>query len=132
MYVFIFLGFVLLYIALLYAAFRLCRKIAANRKMKRIFFGVLAALLLFTVVWIWRSNRSIGVYGDIRIVMNDGTVYELSTDDHFTFRDRGRKLGRVRGTYGNWSVFAKRGDPSREYIYVSSMGRGEYYKRSPA
>ena len=108
----------------------LYKKAASDQRKKRLILGALTAVILCAGVWIWSINRSIGIRsGEGRITLNDGTVYETAYDDPYTFRDRGRKLGRITDTYGShWSVFAVRGDPSREYIYVSAMGRGEYYK----
>ncbi|MBR3554851.1 MAG: hypothetical protein IKN89_02960 [Oscillospiraceae bacterium] len=132
MYLFLIPGcIILLFILLPLGAARLFNSISLSRKAKRLLLGALALFLLCFALRLLYINRSIGVYG-IKITMNDGTVYKEYTDDPFTIRDRGRKLGRLTDTYGNhWSVFAVRGDPSREYIYVSSMGRGEFYKRSP-
>ena len=124
---------ILVLILLIAAFFPQIKKAASDRRTKRIILGALAAVILCAGVWIWSTNRVIGARGAWgRITLDDGAVYVESTDDPFTIRDRGRKLGRLTDTYGNhWSVFAVRGDPSREYIYVSSMGRGEFYKRSP-
>ena len=124
---------ILVLILLIAAFFPQIKKAASDRRTKRIILGALAAVILCAGVWIWSTNRVIGARGAWgRITLDDGAVYVESTDDPFTIRDRGRKLGRVTDTYGyHLSVFAVRGDPSREYIYVSSMGRGEFYKRSP-
>ena len=133
MYLFLIAGcIVVLFILLPLGAAKLFNSISLSRKAKRLLLGALALFVLCFGLWLLWSNRSIGTYGAIRITLNDGAVYAWSSDDPFTIRDRGRKLGRLTDTYGNhWSVFAVRGDPSREYIYVSSMGRGEFYKRSP-
>ena len=133
MYLFLIAGcIVVLFILLPLGAAKLFNSISLSRKAKRLLLGALALFVLCFALRLLYINRSIGVYGDIRITMNDGTVYKESTDDTFTIRDRGRKLGRITDSYGDhWSVFAVRGDPSREYIYVSAMGRGEFYKRSP-
>ena len=133
MYLFLIAGcIVVLFILLPLGAAKLFNSISLSRKAKRLLLGALALFLLCFALRLLYTNRSIGVYGDIRITMNDGTVYKESTDDTFTIRDRGRKLGRLSDSYGkHWSVFAVRGDPSREYIYISSMGRGRYYKRIP-
>ena len=111
----------------------LYKRAASNPRKKRFILGALTAVILCAGVWIWSSNRSIGIRsGEGRITLNDGTVYETAYDDTFTIRDRGRKLGRLTDSYGkHWSVFTVQGDPSREYFYISSMGRGRYYKRSP-
>jgi hypothetical protein len=123
---------ILLFILLPLGAVKLFNSVSLSKKAKRLLLGALALIVLFSALWLIRSNRVVGVYGDIRITMNDGTVYKESTDDPYTSRDRGRKLGRLADAYGkHWSVFAVRGDPSREYIYISSMGRGRYYKKSP-
>ena len=124
---------ILVLILLIAAFFPQIKKAVSDRRTRRIILGALAAVILCAGVWIWSTNRVVGVRsGQGRITMNDGTVYKEYTDDPYTIRDRGRKLGRVTDTYGyHLSVFAVRGDPSREYIYVSSMGRGEFYKRSP-
>ncbi len=124
---------ILVLIFLLAAFFPQIKKAVSDRRTKRIILGTLAAVLLCAGVWIWSTNRVIGARsGQGRVTMNDGTVYKESTDDPYTSRDRGRKLGRLADAYGkHWSVFAVRGDPSREYIYISSMGRGRYYKKSP-
>jgi hypothetical protein len=133
MYLFLIAGcIVVLFVLLPLGAAKLFNSISLSRKAKRLLLGALALFLLCFALRLLYTNRSIGVYGDIRITMNDGTVYKESTDDTFTIRDRGRKLGRLSDSYGkHWSVFAVRGDPSREYIYISSMGRGRYYKRIP-
>ena len=123
---------ILLFILLPTGAARLFNSVSLSRKAKRLLLGALALFVLCFGLWLLWSNRSIGTYGDIRITMNDGTVYKESTDDPYTSRDRGRKLGRLTDTYGkHWSVFTVRGDPSGEYIYISSMGRGRHYKRIP-
>ena len=133
MYLFLIAGCILvLFILLPLGAARLFNSISLSRKAKRLLLGALALFVLCFTLRLLCINRSVGVYGDIRITMNDGTVYKESTDDPYTSRDRGRKLGRLSDSYGkHWSVFAVRGDPSREYFYISSMGRGRYYKRSP-
>ncbi len=133
MYLFLIPGciLVLLFILLPLGAAKLFNSISLSRKAKRLLPGALALFVLCFALRLLYINRSVGVYG-IKITMNDGTVYKESTDDTFTIRDRGRKLGRLTDSYGNhWSVFTVRGDPSGEYIYISSMGRGRYYKRSP-
>ena len=132
MYLFLIAGCILvLFILLPLGAAKLFNSVSLSRKAKRLLLGALALVVLCCALWLIRSNRVVGVYG-IKITMNDGTVYKEFTDDPYTIRDRGRKLGRLTDTYGNhWSVFAVRGDPSREYIYVSSMGRGEFYQRIP-
>ena len=131
MYLFLIAGcIILLFILLPLGAAKLFNRVSLSRKAKRLLLGALALFVLCFGLWLLWSNRSIGTYGDIRITMNDGTVYKESTDDPYTSRDRGRKLGRLTDTYGNhWSVFTVRGDPSREYIYIASMGRGRHYKR---
>ena len=134
MYLFLIAGcIIVLFIALPLGAAKLFNSVSLSKKAKRLLLGALALVVLCVGLWLLWSNRGIGARGAWgRITLNDGAVYVESTDDPFTIRDRGRKLGRVTDTYGNhWSVFAVRGDPSREYIYVSSMGRGEFYKRSP-
>ena len=134
MYIFLIAGrIVVLFILLPLGAAKLFNSISLSRKAKRLLLGALALFVLCFAVWLLWSNRVIGARGAWgRITLDDGAVYVESTDDPFTIRDRGRKLGRVTDTYGyHLSVFAVRGDPSREYIYVSSMGRGEFYKRSP-
>ncbi len=132
MYLYLVAGcIIVLFIALPVGAVWLLNSVSLSRKAKRLLLGALALTILCFGLWLLWSNRSIGVYGDVRITLNDGTVYEASYDNPYTSRDRGRKMGRVIGTYGNWSVFSVRGDPSREYIYISAMGRGKFYKRSP-
>lgn len=134
MYIFLIAGRIfVLFILLPLGAAKLFNSISLSRKAKRLLLGALALFLLCFAVWLLWSNRVIGARGAWgRITLDDGAVYVESTDDPYTIRDRGRKLGRVTDTYGyHLSVFAVRGDPSREYIYVSSMGRGEFYKRSP-
>ena len=134
MYIFLIAGRIfVLFILLPLGAAKLFNSISLSRKAKRLLLGALALFLLCFAVWLLWSNRVIGARGAWgRITLDDGAVYVESTDDPYTIRDRGRKLGRVTDSYGNhWSIFAVRGDPSREYIYVSSMGRGEFYKRSP-
>ncbi len=133
MFLFLIAGCILvLFILLPLGAAKLFNSISLSKKAKRLLLGALALFVLCCALRLIRSNRVVGVYGDIRITMDDGTVYTESTDDPYTSRDRGRKLGRLADTYGtHWSVFAVRGDPSGEYLYVSAMGRGRYYKRSP-
>ncbi len=134
MYIFLIAGRIfVLFILLPLGAAKLFNSISLSRKAKRLLLGALALFLLCFAVWLLWSNRVIGARGAWgRITLDDGAVYVESTDDPYTIRDRGRKLGRVTDTYGyHCSVFAVRGDPSREYIYVSSMGRGEFYKRIP-
>ena len=134
MYIFLIAGRIfVLFILLPLGAAKLFNSISLSRKAKRLLLGALALFVLCFAVWLLWSNRVIGARGAWgRITLDDGAVYVESTDDPYTIRDRGRKLGRVTDTYGyHLSVFAVRGDPSREYIYVSSMGRGEFYKRSP-
>ena len=132
MYLFLIAGcIILLFILLPTGAARLFNSVSLSRKAKRLLLGALALFVLCFALRLLYINRSIGVYG-IKITMNDGTVYKESTDDPYTSRDRGRKLGRLTDTYGkHWSVFTVRGDPSGEYIYISSMGRGRHYKRIP-
>ena len=133
MFLFLIAGCILvLFILLPLGAAKLFNSISLSKKAKRLLLGALALFVLCCAFRLIRSNRVVGVYGDIRITMNDGTVYKESTDDPYTSRDRGRKLGRLTDTYGkHWSVFTVRGDPSGEYIYISSMGRGRHYKRIP-
>ena len=134
MYIFLIAGRIfVLFILLPLGAAKLFKSISLSRKAKRLLLGALSLFFLCFAVWLLWSNRVIGARGAWgRITLDDGAVYVESTDDPYTIRDRGRKLGRVTDTYGyHLSVFAVRGDPSREYIYVSSMGRGEFYKRSP-
>ena len=134
MYIFLIAGRIfVLFILLPLGAAKLFNSISLSRKAKRLLLGALSLFFLCFAVWLLWSNRVIGARGAWgRITLDDGAVYVESTDDPYTIRDRGRKLGRVTDTYGyHLSVFAVRGDPSREYIYVSAMGRGEFYKRSP-
>ena len=134
MYIFLIAGRIfVLFILLPLGAAKLFKSISLSRKAKRLLLGALSLFFLCFAVWLLWSNRVIGARGAWgRITLDDGAVYVESTDDPYTIRDRGRKLGRVTDTYGyHLSVFAVRGDPSREYIYVSAMGRGEFYKRSP-
>ena len=134
MYLFLIAGcIIVLFIALPLGAAKLFNSVSLSKKAKRLLLGALALFVLCFAVWLLWSNRVIGARsGEGRITMNDGTVYKESTDDPYTSRDRGRKLGRITDSYGShWSVFAVRGDPSREYLYVSSMGRGEFYRKSP-
>ena len=134
MYLFLITGvIVVLFILLPLGAARLFNSVSLSKKAKRLLLGALALIVLCLGLWLLHTNRVVGARsGEGRITLNDGTVYKESTDDPFTSRDRGRKLGRLTDSYGDhWSVFAVRGDPSREYIYVSAMGRGEFYKRIP-
>lgn len=124
---------ILVLIFLLAAFFPQIKKAASDRRTKRIILGALAAVILCAGVWIWSTNRVIGVRsGEGRITMNDGTVYKESTDDPYTSRDWGRKLGRITDSYGaHWSVFAVRGDPNGEYIYVTFLYHGQHYRKIP-
>ena len=132
MYLFLIPGcIVVLFILLPLGAAKLFNSISLSRKAKRLLLGALALFLLCFAVWLLWSNRSIGVYG-IKITMNDGTVYKESTDDPYTSRDRGRKLGRITDSYGaHWSVFTVRGDPNGEYIYVTFLYHGQHYRKIP-
>ncbi len=134
MYLYLIIGCIVALLVLLpVAAAWLFNHVTLSKKSKRLLLGALALIILCCALRVLWSNRIIGAYGAWgRITLDDGAVYAESTDDPFTFRDRGRKLGRITDSYGNhWSVFAVRGDPSREYLYVSSMGRGEFYRKSP-
>ncbi len=124
---------IVLFIALPAAVIWLFNHVSVSRKAKRLLLGALALIVLCSAGWLLWSNRSIGVRsGEGRITLNDGTVYEASYDDPYTSRDRGQKLGRITDSYGqHWSVFAVRGNPSGEYIYVTAVGRGQHYKRKP-
>lgn len=64
-----------------------------------------------------------------KVIMDDGVVYVLSYDSH-TYKDRGRLLGTVNGAYGtSYYVFSVRNDPYQDYIYVASMGQGNFYRK---
>ena len=124
---------ILVLILLIAAFFPQIKKAASDRRTKRIILGALAAVILCAGVWIWSTNRVIGARGAWgRITLDDGAVYVESTDDPFTIRDRGRKLGRITDSYGaHWSVFTVRGDPNGEYIYVTFLYHGQHYRKIP-
>ncbi len=134
MYLFLIAGvIVVLFVLLPLGAARLFNSFSLSKKAKRLLLGALALIVLCLGLWLLHTNRVVGARsGEGRITMNDGTVYKESTDDPYTSRDRGRKLGRITDSYGNhWSVFTVRGDPAGEYIYVTALYHGQHYRKSP-
>lgn len=99
---------------------------------KRIVIYILVACIFCAGAFAWYSNRIIGKISGAEneeVVFNDGTSYAIC-DDYHTHKDKGWILGKITGSYEtSYYVFSVRGDTSEEYIYVTAMGRGEFYKR---
>ncbi len=98
-----------------------------SKKRKRtILLAALLAVLLFAGVWLSGVGREIGFISarEGYVELYDGRIYGPCEDD-FRAADRGRLLGRLDG--GEWLVFDVRGGDG-EYIYIASMGRGEFLR----
>ena len=88
-----------------------------------IVIGLLIFIRIFTIPVIGLMGHE---YESIVSETEPHIVLYTTFDDDFSYSDKGRFAGIIKGAYGNYAAYYVKGDKAQEYLYAD----GRFYRKA--